>query len=200
MSVDFTFALAGQSAGSDAIRQQLERELKELGYRRSPDEIPVGFDRTRGVFDEVEGGIGDEPACGWAVEYDKDGCTLYLLVALHRDGYVNAFVDVSGRTLERLVQEGALSILLAAVGAAAMATHTVGGFGTFELPFEPIPPTKILQCIAAIPHELSVPALLGLVSAEAMSEETVRATFGPAFEVKPWTRGYWLLEHEDLRD
>src|SRR6185369_8558917 len=116
MSVDFTFALAGQSAGSDAIRQQLERELKELGYRRSPDEIPVGFDRTRGVFDEVEGGIGDEPACGWAVEYDKDGCTLYLLVALHRDGYVNAFVDVSGRTLERLVQEGALSILLAAVG------------------------------------------------------------------------------------
>jgi hypothetical protein len=140
----------------------------------------------RGVFDEVEGGGDQKSTCGWAVEYDKEGCTLYLLVALHRDGYVNAFVDVSGRTFDRLVRDEALAILLAAVGAVATATHALGGFGTFELPFAPIPPTEILQCIAAVPHE-------------AMSEGTVRAKFGPAFDVKPWTRGYSVLEHQDLR-
>jgi hypothetical protein len=200
MSVDFSIVLVGKSNAFADIESNINRQMATLGYRASPDLIPVRFDESRGVFDEMEADESDEGGkrCGSAREYDIDGCTLYVLVAW-RNGVVYGFIDVSGRTFNRLIAEDELKQLMAGVGALAQAIQAIAGFGSFDLPFEPIDPGAVIDCIEKVPAGHGEPAVLGIVSFDLTEFADLHRRFANTYDFVPWTTGYWLLKHRDLR-
>ncbi len=146
------------------------------------------------MYEELEALPAGRRSCGWAAEYHKDGRTIYVLVAERHGGH--AFVELAGRTFERMTRDDTLMQLNAIVVALANVTRAVGGLGTFEPPFAPVTLHDVVHNVGQTPDEPAVPALLALISTEEMEERS--ACTLPHYTCQP-AGGYWLLEHDDFR-
>ena len=156
MSADFSFVLASDTPYSPGSEVEFTTRMTALGYRAGRDIVPVALDQDRGVYDEIEESEADRqppPPCGWAREYDGPHCTLYVLVAGGMK-ITNGYIDVDGKTFDRLMADEQLSEVLSAVGALAQTIHAAGGFATFDQAFEPVAPDRILDVIQHVPSEL----------------------------------------------
>jgi hypothetical protein len=72
-----------------------------------------------------------------------------------------------------------------------------GGFGTYELPFEPVSPEKIIPYIFNNPE--GVPSLLGIIPYGVADEAEVRKMASKEFKMLISTLGFYFLEHKDFR-
>ncbi|MDH5179828.1 MAG: hypothetical protein OEZ39_18420 [Gammaproteobacteria bacterium] len=207
MSMDFTFVLVGPIQPLNELMLKIDAQVKDIGFRKSGSIYKVELDE-RDVFEENEKFeiIGKEISeCqpelkdwkGLAVEYTCPEYTIYLLMGNCNDRYLNCFMDISDKVLDRLIAEDEINSYLRFITTVAVNAKSQGGFGTFEQPFTPIAPDKTIPYIFNNPA--GTPSLLGMIPYSAYEEDEIRDKAGDDYRVSISTQGYYLLEHRDFR-
>jgi len=134
---------------------------------------------------------------GLSVEFNNNDYTVYLLACSYNDHFLNCFIEVSGKVMNKLITEDEISSFMRLVGLVAVSIKSQGGFGTFELPFEPFAPEKAISYIFSNPENF--PSLLGIIPFDRMEEDKLRKLATDEFKVLFSTLWFYFLEHENLR-
>ena len=206
MSVDFTFAQVGPSQPLYELMINIERKINSIGFVKSSTIYDVALD-DRGVFEErnreiiiknqfKESKKELQSLNGLSVEFDCREYTVYLLVCNYNDRYLNSFIQVAGKVIDKLAEDGEINKFLNFIGVVAESSKSYGGFGTFELAFEPVTPEKVISYIFNNPA--GIPSLIGIIPADKMDENKVRELAAEEFKVSYSTLGFYYLEHKDL--
>jgi hypothetical protein len=206
MSVDFTFAQVGPSQPLYELMVNIESHMEKIGFKKSGSVYKVELDE-RGVYDEIEEYVilgkkfsdSKDDLQNWkglSVEFNSIEYTVYLLICNYNDQYLNSFIEISGNVINKLISEHEADNFMRLVSVIAMCINSQGGFGTFELPFEPVPPEKIVPYIFSNPE--GVPSLLGLIPYGIADEVEVRNMASTEFKVRISTLGFYFLEHGDF--
>lgn len=206
MSIEFTFALTGPISDFSDLMVNIEADFSKAGFVRSPTVYRVDLDE-RGVFDEVdENSLSVESFAassvipknwrGLSAEFNNNEYTVYFLVAGYKDAFQNIFMEISSKTLDRLIDDDQLDRFLHLVVLAASNMNASAGFGTYELSYQPFNTEQGLKYILSTPDKL--PSMLGLVSQKIMKINQVKAMALEQFEVTSSTLGYFILKHVDL--
>ena len=206
MSVDFTFVQAGPPQSLFELMVNIESKMEEMGFKKSGSVYKVELDK-RGVFEENEEQVisgkkfSDSKTElqkweGLSVEFNCREYTVYLLLCNHKDQYINLFIEISGKTIEKLISEEEIDGFIQLIITTAANINSQGGFGTYELPFEPVSPEKIIPYIFSNPE--GVPSLLGIIPYDWADEAEVRKMALNEFKLFISTLGFYLLEHNDF--
>ncbi len=207
MSVDFTFAQAGPSQPLYELMVNIESQLEKIGFKKSGSVYKVELDE-RGVFEENGEYVilgkkfsdSKDDLQNWgglSVEFNCMEYTVYLLISNYNNQYINSFIEVSGKVIDKLISEDEIGSFVRLASVIAVNIKSQGGFGTFELPFEPVPPKKIIPYIFSNPE--GVPSLLGIIPYGVADEVEVRKMASDEFKVLISTLGFYFLEHRDFR-
>ena len=207
MSMEFTTILAAAPQRLDDLALRFRARFQALDWR-SGQLIRVALDTERDVFDELypeeyvsidDPNFGIRVAAwqGWSNEYYTDGVTLYVLVGL-ASTHVNVMVDVSTRTLERLIAEDELNKYVSGLLAAADASRATVGYGHYLLYFEPTTPEQAKQAISSLPEYPGESASLGLLSSREYSLERAKTEYGEKFYLSISLTGHILLLDKEL--
>jgi len=207
MSVDFTLAQTGPSQPLYELMVNIENQMEKIGFKKSGSVYKVELD-NRGVFEENEEYVisgkkfsdSKNDLQNWrglSVEFNGMEYTAYLLVCNYNNQYLNSFLEVSGKVIDKLISEDEVDSFMRLASVIAVNIKSQGGFGTFELPFEPVPPEKIIPYIFSNPE--GVPSLLGIIPYGAADEVEVRKMASNEFKVLISTLGFYFLEHRDFR-
>jgi len=121
---------------------------------------------------------------------------VYFLICSYRNQYLNSFVEISGKVIEKLKSENKMDGFIRLISIVALSMKSQGGFGTFELPFEPVSPKKIIPCIFNTPD--GVPALMGLVSRKVADEVEIRNKASSEFKIYPLNSSFYFFENKDF--
>jgi hypothetical protein len=211
MSQDFTMVLSGPHASPAEVLVDLEQRLSFLEFHRTFSVIQGGFDERRGVFDEL-----DEDSASlqgplevrdsrdalpeWkalSTEFQGPTHSIYVLLGVTKPAFLNCYINISNRSLDKLFSQEAVHGFYAAVLAATLSTNATCGFGALELPFDPISPEKALAAIWNNPEYPGAPSWLGLISQALMSESDMMRNAAEHFEITSLAAGFWLLEHKE---
>ncbi|VAW64472.1 hypothetical protein MNBD_GAMMA11-558 [hydrothermal vent metagenome] len=206
MSVDFTIAQAGQAQPLFELMVNIECEMEKAGFKKNISVYKVGLDE-RGVFEESEKYVisgkkfreSESDLKGWeglSVEFYSKEYTVYFLICNYKNQYINSFIEVSGKVIEKLQSENKINSFMKVISIVALNMKSQGGFGTFELPFEPVPPEKIISCIFNTPD--GVPALMGLVSHKVADEVEIRNKASSEFKIYPLNSSFYFFENKDF--
>lgn len=206
MSVDFTFVQAGPPQPLFELMVNIENQMEEMGFKKSGSVYRVELDE-RGVFEENERYIISGKRFsdseyelqkweGLSVEFSCSDYTVYFLICNYRKQYLNSFIEVSGKVIEKLISEDEINNLTQLIVTTAVNINSQGGFGTYELPFEPISPEKIIPYIFSNPE--GVPSLLGVIPCGLADEAEVRKMASKEFKLLISTLGFYFLEHKDF--
>ena len=207
MSVDFTFAQSGPAQPLFELMVNIECQLEKIGFKKGGSVYKVELDE-RGVFEEIEEYVilgkkfseSKNDLQDWeglSVEFSGIDYTVYLLICNQKNQYLNSFIEVSGKVIDKLISEDEISSFMQFVGVIAVNINSQGGFGTFELPFEPVSPEKIVSCIFNNPE--GVPSLLGIIPFSAIDKAEVRKKVSSEFKVHISASGFYFLEHKDFQ-
>lgn len=205
MSTDFTFAQVGPECSPGIRAANIEERLHVLGYTRSSRVVEAALDE-RGVFEEkaselsIEDPLASKQAAlslwrGMALEFFNREFTVYVMLGVSNN-LLYAFIDVSGKVIDQLVDEGALDRFWQIVVAVASACESVGGYGGFEQPFEPFSTTESINRIFG--NDEGVPSVLGLVPVATFEQRNLRGQAENDFHILQSTLGYYLLQNKDL--
>lgn len=207
MSVDFTFVQTGPSQPLYELMVNIEIQMEKIGFKKSGSVYKVELD-DRGVFEENEEYVisgkkfsaAKDDLQNWkglSVEFNSSEYTAYLLICNYNNQYLNSFIEISGKAIDKLIVEDEFALFMQLVSVIAMNIKSQGGFGSFEIPFEPVPPEKIIPFIFNNPEE--VPSLLGIIPYDVMDEVEVRKMASNEFKVLISASGFYFLEHKDFR-
>lgn len=207
MSVDFTFVQAGPSQPLYQLMVNIEIQMEKIGFKKSGSVYKVELD-DRGVFEENEeyvisgkkfSAVKDDLQNwkGLSVEFNCSEYTAYLLICNYNNQYLNSFIEISGKAIGKLIAEDEFDSFMRLVSVVAVNIKSQGGFGSFEVPFEPVPPEKIIPYIFNNPE--GVPSLLGIIPYYSAGEVEVRKMASNEFKMLISTLGFYLLEHRDFR-
>ena len=207
MSVDFTFALAGPPLPLFELMVGIESRMEEMGFRKSGNVYKVELDE-RGVFEENEEYVISmkkfedsktelENWNGLSVEFNCSDFTVYVLIANYENQYINSFIEVSGKVIDKLLSDDKMGRFFQLILAIAVSIQSFGGFGTYELPFEPVAPDKAIPYIFR--NTEGVPSLLGIIPYNMTDESKLRKTAEKEFSITVSTMGFYFLEHKDFR-
>lgn len=206
MSTEFTFAQICPVSAVVASAADIEAQLRALGYARSSTIIEVVFD-DRGVFDEADRELDFPDALmsreaelaswqGIAVEFFNREFTLYLMLVVHSSGHLYAFLDMSAKVFDRLTEQHEMERLWQVVGVIADVCKSQGGFGGFEVPFEPFSQEEAIDRI--FHNDEGVPSVLGLVPVSIFESQGLRKQAEADFTIISSTLGYCFLQNRDL--
>ena len=207
MSVDFTFALAGPPLPLFELMVGIESRMEEMGFRKSGNVYKVELDE-RGVFEENEEYVISMKKFedsktelknwnGLSVEFYCSDFTAYVLIANYENQYINSFIEVSGKVIDKLLSDDKMGSFFQLILAIAVSIQSFGGFGTYELPFEPVAPDKAIPYIFR--NTEGVPSLLGIIPYNMTDESKLRKTAEKEFSITVSTMGFYFLEHKDFR-
>ncbi len=207
MSVDFAFALAGPPLPLFELMVGIESRMEEMGFRKSGNVYKVELDE-RGVFEENEEYVISmkkfedsktelENWNGLSVEFNCSDFTVYVLIANYENQYINSFIEVSGKVMDKLLSDDKMGRFFQLILAIAVSIQSFGGFGTYELPFEPVAPDKPIPYIFR--NTEGVPSLLGIIPYYMTDESKLRKTAEKEFIIIVSTMGFYFLEHKDFR-
>lgn len=207
MSVDFTYAQVGPSQPLYELMVNIEIQMEKIGFKKSGSVYRVELD-DRGVFEENDEYVISGKKFkdskndlrhwrGLSVEFTCSKYTVYFLICNYNNQYLNSFIEVSGKTIGKLIAEDEVNHFMQLISVIAMNIKSQGGFGTFELPFKPVSPEKIIPYIFNNPE--SVSSLLGMIPSSVADEVEVRNMASNEFKVRISTLGFYLLEHTDFR-
>lgn len=182
MSMDFTFVHAGPSQPLNDLMVNIESQMEKIGFKKAGSVYRVEID-GRGAFEEDEQYViwgkkfrgSKDDLKNWgglSVEFNNSEFTAYLLVGNYNNQYLNAFIEVSGRAISKLVLEDESDSFMRLVSVIAACINSQGGFGAFELPFEPVPPEKVISYIFKNPD--GIPSLLGIIPEKLADEVEMR--------------------------
>ena len=206
MSTEFTFAQICPASSVVERAADIEARLRSHGYARSSTVVEVVVD-DRGVFDECQREL-DVPEelisrqtelaswQGMATEFFNREFTLYLMLSVHPSGHLYAFLDVSAKVFDQMADQHDMGRLWQVVGVIAHVCKSQGGFGGFELPFEPFSQAEAIERIFC--NDEGVPSVLGIVPVETFERQGMQKQADAVFNVIRSTLGYCLLQNRDL--
>lgn len=215
MSTDFTAVLCAPDRPLGELLSAIEEALVDrAGLRHAGKVLRCAWQPDSQTFDEASPEQALGPAehlsmhadgmAGWtgfATELWSETMLLYVLVArvVRPEGaHVDAWVTLPTSQLERMAGRGELRVFYAALAELAGALAATGGYGHFELAFEPLAPEHAEQAIGSLPDYPGEPATLGVLPAAHASLPELTKAYGQAFDVIGTTAGYWVLENRSL--
>lgn len=207
MSIDFTFAQVGPYQPLYELMSNIEKQLDKIGFKKGGSVYKVDID-DRGVFDEntsyvISGKQFKDSKFelqnwqGLSVEYNCREFSIYLLIGNCKKQYLNAFIEVSDKIMNKLISDDKTGIFMRFVSIIAVNIKSQGGFGTYELPFLPIPPEKIVSYIFNNPE--GNPSLLGIIPFNIVTEFEVKKMALNEFNIFKSVAGFYVLEHKDFK-
>jgi hypothetical protein len=204
MARTFRIILAGPDQDLVAILTAAEEPLANLGLRRSrlvmradPEQPPE--ERTEEGVEVRSLTLQGRELADWKGAYVDWRCPAFSLgvqLARWSRGFLNAFVGIDRDELSRLYVEG-VGQFVEALAVVAAACKAKGGLGATGLPFDPVPPDKVVQVFLDNPVNPGAPCPLGLFATSVLTRPAVQELAGDDYDIQELP-GFWLLEDRDF--
>ena len=208
MSLDFTAILSGEFLNPVEVLIKIEQQMSHLGFRKIPPIYRVELDTERGVFDETDNDeiskfntINEikEPIQDWqghSLNFQSKDFGFYLLIGTIESKFINCYIDITERTLRKLLEQQTISKYYAILGAIGACCQAKGGYGALELPFAPISPNQIINAIWENPEYPDIPSSMGLIP-EVKQEAALKTKLKNPFTLSYKTAGFWIVTEKD---
>lgn len=208
--MDFTTILSAPHVPLRELLVRLEKGLVESGFRHDFSVLRAAYDAERKVFDETDpdeevpvrtgyAELAREVALweGCSCEFWNGTFSLYVLIGrMERGAYINVWIDIALRTLERLLENREERAFLGALATICSAVDAHGGYGGPELPFHPLAPDRARTAFIDMPGYPGEASMLGLLPASELTEAQLRERYGSTFTYHLSTQGYWVLTQD----
>lgn len=203
----FYILQAGPAQPVCELMANIEIQIEKIRFKKSGSIYKAELD-DRGVFEENEKYIISGKKIrnakneikdweGLSVEFNCNRYTVYFLICNYKGQYLNSFIEISGKTIAMLTLEDEFDSLMMLIGTVAKNIKSQGGFGSFDVYFEPIPPEKIIPHI--FHNSEGVPSLLGVIPYNDDNETKFRKMALIDYKIHISTLGFYFLEHKDFR-
>ncbi len=215
MSTDFTATLCAPDRSLADLVIAIEAALiLRGGFRHDGTLFRCSIQAATGTYDEVSPEETAGPAThlaeladavaawdGFSAELWNDGVQLYLLggkVRRPEGDYLNAWITISTRGLQRLAAENTLQVYYAALGGLAEAMGASAGYGHFEVAYEPLAPERAERAITDLPDYPGENATVGVLPMSHWSHVELHRAHGRSFDSIGTPAGYWILVNKQL--